>query len=58
MKNEIINVDGKTIGNSGEEKAPYIVSAWCEANQLVLAQGGQFSPLAANIYLNEVDWVF
>ena len=21
-------------------------------------QGGPFSPLAANIYLNEVDWVF
>jgi RNA-directed DNA polymerase len=23
-----------------------------------IAQGGPFSPLAANIYLNEVDWVF
>jgi predicted NAD-dependent protein-ADP-ribosyltransferase YbiA (DUF1768 family) len=23
-----------------------------------VAQGGPFSPLAANIYLNEVDWAF
>lgn len=38
MKSEIINVDGKTIRNSGAEKALHIVSAWCEANQLVLAQ--------------------
>lgn len=33
-----INVDGKTIRNSGEDKALHIVSAWCQANQLVLAQ--------------------
>lgn len=38
MKSEIINLDGKTIRNSGDEKALHIVSAWCEANQLVLAQ--------------------
>jgi len=38
MKSEIINIDGKTIRNSGEGKALHIVSAWCEANQLVLAQ--------------------
>lgn len=38
MKSEIINVDGKTIRHSGEGKALHIVSAWCEANQLVLAQ--------------------
>lgn len=33
-----INLDGKTIRHSGEEKALHIVSAWCHANQLVLAQ--------------------
>ncbi len=33
-----INLDGKTIRNSGNEKALNIVSAWCQANQLVLAQ--------------------
>lgn len=38
MTSEILSVDGKTIRNSGEEKALHIVSAWCEANQLVLAQ--------------------
>lgn len=38
MKSEIINLDGKTIRNSGGEKALHIVSAWCDANQLALAQ--------------------
>lgn len=33
-----INLDGKTIRNSGNNKALHIVSAWCQANQLVLAQ--------------------
>lgn len=33
-----INLDGKTIRHSGDEKALHIVSAWCHANQLVLAQ--------------------
>src|SRR6185312_9921327 len=33
-----INLDGKTIRNSGQAKALHIVSAWCQANQLVLAQ--------------------
>ena len=33
-----INLDGKTIRNSGQGKALHIVSAWCQANQLVLAQ--------------------
>ena len=33
-----INLDGKTIRHSGNEKALHIVSAWCHANQLVLAQ--------------------
>lgn len=34
----LINIDGKTIKHSGYEKALHIVSAWCHANQLVLAQ--------------------
>lgn len=33
-----INLDGKTIRNSGSDKALHIVSAWCHSNQLVLAQ--------------------
>jgi len=33
-----INLDGKAIRHSGTEKALHIVSAWCHANQLVLAQ--------------------
>jgi predicted transposase YbfD/YdcC len=33
-----INVDGKAIRNSGHDKALHIVSAWCQANQLTLAQ--------------------
>jgi hypothetical protein len=35
---ELINIDGKTIRNSGQNKALHIVSAWCKANQLVSAQ--------------------
>ena len=35
---EIISIDGKTIRNSGSDKPLHIVSAWCQANQLVLAQ--------------------
>lgn len=35
---DLINIDGKTIRHSGREKALHIVSAWCHANQLVLAQ--------------------
>jgi predicted transposase YbfD/YdcC len=35
---ELINIDGKTIRNSGSDKALHIVSAWCQVNQLVLAQ--------------------
>ncbi len=33
-----LNLDGKTIRNSGRDKALHIVSAWCHANQLTLAQ--------------------
>jgi predicted transposase YbfD/YdcC len=36
--NAVLSIDGKTIRNSGEGKSLHIVSAWCEANQLVLAQ--------------------
>ena len=35
---DIINIDGKTIRNSGKSKALHIMSAWCQDNQLVLAQ--------------------
>ena len=35
---DVTPIDGKTIRNSGTGKALHIVSAWCEANQLVLAQ--------------------
>ena len=35
---DIINIDGKTIRNSGKANALHIISAWCQDNQLVLAQ--------------------
>lgn len=35
---KVINLDGKTIRNSGHQKPLHIVSAWCQTNQLVLAQ--------------------
>ena len=35
---DIISTDGKVIRHSGKEKALHIVSAWCQSNQLVLAQ--------------------
>jgi predicted transposase YbfD/YdcC len=35
---EVISIDGKTIRNSGKEKALHIVSAWCQNNQMVFAQ--------------------
>lgn len=40
VEGNLINIDGKTIRNSnkGEEKALHIVSAWCQANKIVLAQ--------------------
>lgn len=38
LASDIISIDGKTIRNSGKDKALHVVSAWCEANQLVLAQ--------------------
>jgi predicted transposase YbfD/YdcC len=38
MTSDIVNIDGKTIRNSGKVNPLHIVSAWCRANQLVLAQ--------------------
>jgi predicted transposase YbfD/YdcC len=38
LTSTFINLDGKTIRHSGDEKALHIVSAWCHANQLTLAQ--------------------
>lgn len=38
LDSEIINVDGKTIRNSGNDRPLHIVSAWCRNNQLVLGQ--------------------
>jgi predicted transposase YbfD/YdcC len=38
VSSDVISLDGKTIKNSGEDKSLHIVSAWCRANQLVLAQ--------------------
>jgi hypothetical protein len=38
MCQTFINLDGKTIRHSSQEKALHIVSAWCHANQMVLAQ--------------------
>lgn len=35
---EIVSIDGKTIRNSGKEKALNIVSAWCHNNHMVFAQ--------------------
>lgn len=34
LNSHFINMDGKTIRNSGSEKALHIVSAWCQSNQL------------------------
>lgn len=38
ISSEVIGLDGKTIRNSGTEKALHIVSAWCHNNRLVLGQ--------------------
>lgn len=38
LTSTFINLDGKTICHSGSEKALHMVSAWCHANQLTLAQ--------------------
>lgn len=38
LTSDIISLDGKSIRNSGQKKPLHIVSAWCRANQLTLAQ--------------------
>jgi predicted transposase YbfD/YdcC len=38
LSSEIIDIDGKTIRNSGSSNPLHIVSAWCKENQLVLSQ--------------------
>ena len=38
VSSDVISLDGKTIRNSGDGKALHVVSAWCAANELVLAQ--------------------
>ena len=38
INGDIISVDGKEIRHSGRDKPLHIVSAWCRANQLTLAQ--------------------
>lgn len=35
---DVISLDGKTIRNSGKNKPLHFVSAWCDANSLVLGQ--------------------
>lgn len=35
---DILSIDGKTIRNSGKDKALHIVSAWCHNNQMVFGQ--------------------
>lgn len=38
IKSDIISLDGKTIRNSGSDKALHIVSAWCHKNKMVFGQ--------------------
>ncbi|MDP2194089.1 MAG: ISAs1 family transposase [Alphaproteobacteria bacterium] len=38
VASEVLSIDGKTIRNSGKEKALHIVSAWCHNNKLVFGQ--------------------
>jgi len=38
IASDVISLDGKTIRNSGKERALHIVSAWCHQNQLVFGQ--------------------
>ncbi|MDQ5884168.1 MAG: hypothetical protein QG556_507 [Pseudomonadota bacterium] len=38
VASEVISLDGKTIRNSGKDKALHIVSAWCHNNHLVFGQ--------------------
>src|SRR3984957_16152537 len=38
IDSNIINIDGKTIRNSGKGKPLHIVSAWCSANHMIFGQ--------------------
>ena len=38
LPSRVISVDGKTIRNSGQNVLLHMVSAWCQNNQLVMAQ--------------------
>ena len=38
LMGKYLNIDGKTIRHSGQENPLHIVSAWCQSNQMVLAQ--------------------
>jgi predicted transposase YbfD/YdcC len=38
VASDVMSLDGKTIRNSGKEKALHIVSAWCHNNQMVFGQ--------------------
>lgn len=38
IASDVISLDGKTIRNSGKDRALHIVSAWCHQNQLVFGQ--------------------
>lgn len=38
VASDVISLDGKTIRNSGKDKALHIVSAWCHKNQMVFGQ--------------------
>jgi len=38
LNSDLISLDGKEIRHSGQDKALHIVSAWCHANQMTLAQ--------------------
>ena len=38
VASDVLSLDGKTIRNSGKDKAIHIVSAWCHNNQMVFGQ--------------------
>ncbi|MDP2193733.1 MAG: ISAs1 family transposase, partial [Alphaproteobacteria bacterium] len=38
VSSDVLSIDGKTIRNSGKEKAIHIVSAWCHQNKMVFGQ--------------------
>lgn len=38
VSSDVLSIDGKTIRNSGKDKALHIVSAWCHQNKMVFGQ--------------------